>query len=261
MLDFFIRDKKKKELFLSLFHVLKSTTTLLHLTFSEETMHIQGMDKSHVCLFDLHLAKGWFDSYKVEQQPISICFDANTFYSMINTKGEDQFVSIKMNSSDCLIIELLNTIGPATNDYNKFFSLPLVEYDYEELNIPSTEYDAELSLPAKKLTSLLSQLGNFGNDVTVICTDDDVDFVTKGPAGDMRVRVNIDDMSSYSVVEGQTLSVTYSLFYITKMCLTSKLSAEIELSLSSEYPMKIRYDLGEESVLSFYIAPKISDEN
>jgi hypothetical protein len=43
------------------------------------------------------------------------------------------------------------------------------------------------------------------------------------------------------------------------MCLSSKLGQLVSLSISSEYPMAIKYDLGDDSSVAFYIAPKIAD--
>jgi hypothetical protein len=67
-------------------------------------------------------------------------------------------------------------------------------------------------------------------------------------------------MSSYSVVEGDEVNLTYSLIYISKMCITNKLSSDIDFSLSNDYPMKINYDLGDDSSLTFYIATKLADD-
>ena len=74
----------------------------------------------------------------------------------------------------------------------------------------------------------------------------------------MRVNIPVDDMSSYSVVEGEDINLNYSLIYISKMCITNKLSSDIDFCLSNECPMKIKYDLGDNSSLLFYIATKIS---
>jgi hypothetical protein len=76
----------------------------------------------------------------------------------------------------------------------------------------------------------------------------------------MRVNIPVDDMSSYSVVEGEIIDLNYSLLYISKMCITNKLSSDIDFCLSNERPMKIKYDLGDDSSLLFYIAPKLADE-
>ena len=252
-----INDKKKKELFISTFHLLKNSASHINASFSAKNVHIQGMDKSHVCLFDLNLKKDWFGVYDVKEDT-NICFDSNIFYSIISTKCEDQHLIIKKIEDDSLSIELLN--GDKKSDYSKFFTMPLIEYEYDEMNIPDTEYDAELSLPAKKVTDMLSQLSNFGDDINIKCSDDFVDFKSKGTSGEMRVNIPIDDMSSYSVVEGEDINLTYSLIYISKMCITNKLSSDIEFCLSNECPMKIKYELGNDSSLLFYIAPKLSEE-
>lgn len=255
-----IEDKKKKDIFISIFSLLKSSSSQINATFETDVLHIQGMDKSHVCLFDLKLSNNWFTSYQVSEKQ-DICFDTSIFYSMISAKSDDQNLIIKKVADDTLDIELINSETSKKSEYNKFFTMPLIEYEYDGMTIPSTEYDAELSLPSKKVTDMLSQLSNFGTDLNIKCGDDDVDFSTKGNSGDMRVNIPIDDMTSYSIVEGEIINLTYSLVYVSKMCLSNKLSTDIDFCLSGEYPMKIRYDLGEESELLFYIAPKVSDDN
>ena len=75
----------------------------------------------------------------------------------------------------------------------------------------------------------------------------------------MLVNIPIEDLTEYSIVEGEVINLSYSLSYINKMCLTNKLSNEIQFSISAEYPMKIRYDLGDDSSIVFYIAPKMND--
>ena len=80
-----------------------------------------------------------------------------------------------------------------------------------------------------------------------------------GMVGEMLVNIPIDDLNEYSIVEGEVIDLKYSLNYIAKMCLTNKISNEVVFCISADYPMKIKYDLGDESSIVFYIAPKISD--
>ena len=100
-----IDDKKKKETFISLFQILKNCSSLIHATFDVEFLHIQGMDKSHICLFDVVLYKNWFSEYSVNEKT-SLCFNSSTFYSIISTKSENQSLVIQMkeNDSDILYI-------------------------------------------------------------------------------------------------------------------------------------------------------------
>jgi proliferating cell nuclear antigen PCNA len=256
-MNFAITDKKKKDIFISIFQLLKCSSSQIHSSFDKENLHIQGMDKSHVCLFDLTLNSNWFNNYDVIEET-NICFDSSIFYSMISVKNDEQNLEIKKDGEDSLAIHFIN--GDKKGDYNKFFTLPLLEYDYNEMSIPDADYDAEFSISSKKVTDMLSQLSNFGNDLTIKCSDNDVDFKTKGNSGEMRVNIKVDDLLSYGLIEGGEVNLTYSLIYVSKMCITNKISTEIEFSLSNECPMKIKYDLGSDSYLMFYIAPKIADD-
>lgn len=260
-MEFSIADKKKKDIFISIFGLLKSSSSQINMTLDENKLHIQGMDKSHIVLFELNLTSDWFQSYNVNKT-YTLCFDTNIFYSMISTKGDEQSLSFSFETenNDSLSIKLVNGDGEAKKkDFNKYFTMPLLDYEYEEMCIPETEYDAEFSLQSKKVTDMLAQLGNFGDDINIECLEDCIDFKTSGNSGEMRVNVNVDDMNSYAIVEDETVNLTYSLIYINKLCITNKLTNEIEFSMRNEYPMKINYNLGEDSSIVFYIAPKATD--
>jgi proliferating cell nuclear antigen PCNA len=255
-MKFQIKDKKKKEIFNSIFHLLKNSSSQINLMLKKDVAHIQGMDKSHICLFDLKLYAEWFNLYEVDKN-YNLCFDTIVFYSMISIKSDDQSLTIKLETDDLLSIEL--TSDKEGGDYNKYFTLSLMEYEYEEMDIPHTEYDADFSISSKKVNDMLSQLNNFGDDININCTEEYVDLRTKGSSGEMRVKLTIDDMVSYSIVEGENIDLNYSLINISKMCITNKLSNIIDFSISNDCPMKITYNLGDNSLLIFYMASKISD--
>ena len=122
------------------------------------------------------------------------------------------------------------------------------------------DYDAEFSIGAKKICELCSQLLIFGDIMNVKCNEDKIDLVSKGVGGEMAVNIPIDDLTEFSISEGEVIDISYSLNYIHKMCLNAKLSSDISFSISKDYPLRIKYDLGEESVVMFYMAPRIDDE-
>ena len=254
-----ISDKKKKDVFVSLFQVLKNCSTLISIKFETEVVHIQGMDKSHVCLFDVKLNKTWFTEYSVINST-KICFDSNVFHSIIATKSDNQdlIITLSDNNQDILNINF-DSAELKKGDFKKSFKMPLAEYEYEEMNIPNVDYDAEFSLSSKQISDMFSQLSNFGTDIIVKCSESDISLTTNGVTGEMRVEIPIDDLTSYSVIEGEEVVLTYSLAYINKMCITNKLSTDVEFSLSNECPMKICYNLGDDSLMVFFIAPKMND--
>jgi proliferating cell nuclear antigen PCNA len=258
--EFVICDKKKKDVFTSIFHLFKSSSSQINLTIDKTTFHVQGMDKSHICLFDLKLDNKWFDYYQVNKK-YEMCFDTSTFHSIISTKNDEQMLAFYLDDEqpDTLSIECRNYDVSKKVEYNKFFKLPLLDYEYNEMTIPNAEYDTEFILPAKKVTDALSQLSNFGDDLHIKCSEECVDFNVSGNLVEMRINISVDDMLSYEIVEGEVINLTYSLIYISKLCITNKLTDKIEFNLSNDSPMKIKYDLGNNSSLVYYIAPKLFD--
>ena len=86
-----------------------------------------------------------------------------------------------------------------------------------------------------------------------------IDLITNGITGEMKVNICIDDLTEYSISEDAIIDLKYSLNYVSKMCLCNLLSSNIEFSISAEKPMRIKYNLGDDSAVLFYIAPKIID--
>jgi proliferating cell nuclear antigen len=258
-----LSDKKKKDCFISLFQVLKSCSSTISITLNSDMLYIQGIDKSHICLFEVKIDKKWFSKYELLEKSTSgkkLAFDSNNFYSIISIKSDNNDLVIQMNKNETDTIHILfQPTGSIKGEFKKSFKMPLIDYDYEELNIPSVEYDAEFTLSSKQITDVFNQFSNFGNDIIIECSEEQIVLMTTGVTGEMRVDIPIDDISNYSIVEGEVFTLTYSLAYLNKMCVTNKLSNEIEFFISSDYPMKIHYNLEDDSSLVFYMAPKIND--
>ena len=255
-----ITDKKQKEIFISLFQLLKNCSSHVNINCYNENLHIQGMDKSHICLFEVKIDKNWFTSYSIKQKT-QLCFDSSVFHSIISTKSDNQDLIIQMEDKnpDILFIQFLSQNKNSKGDFKKSFKIPLIEYEYEELTIPTVDYDAEFSLSSKQINDVLSELSNFGIDVLIKCTESEINLNTNGVTGEMNVEIPIEDLNIYSIVEGEEIKLTYSLSYIYKMCISNKLSTNIDFSLSNDCPMKIYYHLGDNSSLVFFIAPKMND--
>jgi proliferating cell nuclear antigen PCNA len=257
-----IVNKAKKDTFISLFQLLKSCASVVSIIFNEDHLYIQGMDKSHVCLFDIKIFSSWFSSYEFDDTDSSkICVDTNIFHNVLSINQEHHTIIIHYEGdAESVNIDLINgTPETKKGDFDKFFKLPLADVDSELLGIPEVDYDAEFSIPAKKICEIASQLLLFGDTINVKCSEEKIDLCSSGVSGEMSVNIPIDDLSEFSISEGETIDLHYSLNYIQKMCLTTKLSSEIEFGISGEFPMRIKYDLGDNSQVIFFIAPKMAD--
>jgi proliferating cell nuclear antigen PCNA len=257
-------NNNKKDTLIALFQIIKNSTCFCNMMFKDKYIHIQGMDKTHVCLFNVVISNGWFDEYErnIEEDSDNICFDSSIFHSIISSKNDSNILKIHFEgNADYLNIDLISdnkNKNKIKGDFDKHFKIPLTEFDYDVMELPDVEYDADFCINSKKICEITSQMLQFGNELNVICDEEKIHLITKGINGEMLVNIPIEDLDEYSIVEGEQLDLLYSLTYIDKLCLTNKLSQTINFSISKDFPMKISYDLGDNSNVIFYIAPKTS---
>lgn len=271
-----IENKPKMEMFVALFQLLKNWGSYLNLHFEKTRLYIQSMDKSHVCLSSIIISSNWFSSYQI-QDTTNISLDSTNFAIMMSyalkhakmeinfdddTEPDKLFINLSSNS-DTLLVEPTKTKGKkikeVQNKFDHFFELGLIDVEQDTLGIPEVEYDVDFTMKSENFVELISELMVFGSNLNIICSDDVLEFNASGDTGKLKVNIPIDDLNEYAIAEGDTVNISYSLNHIGKMCLSTKLGQNVSLSISSEYPMAIKYDLGDDSTVAFYIAPKIAD--
>ena len=260
-----ISDKLKKDTFVTIFQILKNFTNSIHLVFNNNHLYIQGMDKSHVCLYDIKVNDKWFDKYETNPNDNQvICINSTTIHSVLSISQDHQSLIMHYSGDpEKIHVDFINE-QQLKGEFSRFFELPLIECDLQILSIPSVDYDAEFSVNAKKMSEITNQLTLFGETMTIDCCEEKIDISANGDTGKMLINIPIDDLSEFSISEGEKFKLNYSLNYVHKMCITTKLSQEILFCISEEFPMKISYILGlngEDGHVIFFLAPKISDDD
>jgi hypothetical protein len=107
---------------------------------------------------------------------------------------------------------------------------------------------------------LMSQFMLFNEKLTMNFTEDMIQMDATGEMGKMEVKIAMEDVTEYAIGEGVTIKESYSINYINMMCNFCKLNSEFVMGFIKGQPMKGSYDIGENSHISFYLAPRIEDE-
>ena len=262
-----IENKSKIEMFVALFQLLKNWGSNISLQFEHDRLYIQTMDKSHICLSNITIKNTWFTTYSVDTNT-RICVDSNNFAIIINYALKHKKMEIRFEDEsdpDKMFINLLSNDAGATTaaakkeNFDHFFELSLIDVEQDVLGIPEVDYNVEFTIDSKKISELISELNVFGTNLNIRCSEELLEMNASGDAGKLKVNIPIDDLNEYAIAEGEELDISYSLSHISRMCLSTKLGANVEIFISTEYPMSFKYSLGDDSFVSFYIAPKIVD--
>jgi len=255
-----IEDSKTADKLNILFTNLSPLSEYVNIYIEEVGLHMQGMDSAHVCLFDVVLTPSWFTTYEEDKENDSdnFCVPARIFNKVLSTYKSDQSITLEFNgSSDKLIIEFAG--GKSSCD--KYFELPLICMESDLMNVEKNDEEADMEMTSKKFTELVSQFEIFDSRITFVLSEEKVLMTASGDEGSMRATLSLEDeqLLDYGIIEGEELSLSFSLEYIKRMTAFNRIAPEVKLEFKTNSPLFMTYDLGEQSVLQLILAPKIDD--
>lgn len=280
-----IKNIQKCEIFTSLFQNIKIFTDHLQIRFFSDYIYVQGMDTSHVSLYEITIPASWFSSYAFGDDIITgmqsmdvsdsdndvgnkkhkefvLGINTSIFFKILSAREKTQEIHIQYIDSeknDNLLINFIN--GKDKNDFDRHFDMPLVDITSDVWEIPQIEYQAEFTLSSAKFAAVVTHLKMFGDTMEFLCTEDIIKITSdSNHTGKMSVDININELTSYAIEEGGELKISYSLNYINNICQFHKICKEIEISIVEDNPMKISYDISDGAKVLFYLAPKMSDD-
>jgi proliferating cell nuclear antigen len=226
-----------------------------------ELFFIQGMDNSHISIFEINIESNWFDSYNIPT-PVNIGININLFQKILNIRREEHNIHIYNLDSDKIDIDF---ICEQKDVYNNFFKLPLIDLDMEQLAIPDTEYELDVGMKSKSFKQLIDQLSNFGDVVNIAYQNDELKMKSSDDIeSSMEIKIGIDDLDSCAVEENADIQNMYSIQFIHYMTQCFKISPNVNIHVSPNIPIQIKYlfDNNDETTnnyIRFFLAPKIYD--
>ena len=255
-----IENKSKLEAFVSMFQLLKNWNSHISMNFENDKLYIQTMDKSHVCLADIEIKAKWFSIFECQKNK-KVSIDSNHFAILMNYALKHNKLELKYDDDDDVEKLYISFLNEKENKeaFDHFFELCLIDTDEDGLGIPNVDYDVEFTMESKKLVEVLSELNTFGQNLNIKCSESLVELNADGDMTKLRVNVPIESLDEYAIAEGEDVNISFSLNHLCKMCLSIKISSMVSVYISEEYPMSLTYNLGDDSKVSFFIAPKVSD--
>ena len=261
-----ITNKEKAKAFTSMFQNMKLFCEHINLMFEPTRLYAQGMDSSHISVFEIFIPSTWFDEYK-QEGTVVLGITTQMFFRILNTREESQQINIdyREEESDKLFVHFISS----KTSFDKHFELPLVELESEMMEIPAVDYQAEFSLASSNFASIIGQLKQFGADLQIHCNEDELRLTAKSnESGNMSVVVPIDDLSLFAINEGETIDMSFSLSHLHNICAFHKVSDNINIKISDNYPLKTTYllepagdddDIDEKARIVVFLAPRMAD--
>jgi proliferating cell nuclear antigen PCNA len=252
---FEITDKKKREIFITIFNNLKNFTDAIVLNIEQDRLYIQGMDNSHICVYELILQSSWFQVWDITE-PQVFGLSLPIFNKILHICSDKQSIHIHSDNNEDLQIDFT---CDEKGEFDKHLKMPLMDIDMDRLHIPTMDYEVDIEMDSKKFKNLIDELANFNETLNIVCNENQVVLESSSSEGTMNVVITTDDIDLLAVVEGKEINASFGIKYIAQMCQFHKLTTNCAIHITEDMPLQLKYKIDDECMMRFYLAPKIND--
>jgi proliferating cell nuclear antigen len=212
--------------------------------FNDYGISFKAIDPSQIVLVNYSIPRASFVLFDVE--PNLVGMDLVELNKIMQRVLPSDRLTMDLSDSDLAII--------LDGEINRAFRLPLIDVSEEEINIPSTKFDAVIEINARILKEALKDAALFGSSVVLRVKGTQLVIEARGSQGTLKTVAK--QAKSVSVKSDSEVVSKYSLSFLSNIIKEADPDSRIKLELKTDAPMKVSYNIGD-SNLQFHLAHMI----
>ncbi len=219
---------------------------------------ISAMDPSRICLLKLSIKKDNFDEYECSTES-KVGLNLDDLDKILKRSAANDTVEIDFNEADQKIKIKMQREGVSRT---RTFSLALLDIDIEEIpmdNLLKIDYPSKWVIDTDFLVEAIKDAEIYSEILNINANEGQgLVFSSSGQIGEMVYDLNEDDLIE-SQLQGSS-SGAYSLTFLKAILKIASITEKLEISLKTDHPLKMNFDLLEGGKLSYFLAPRVEEE-
>jgi proliferating cell nuclear antigen len=217
-----------------------------------------AMDKSRICLLKLEISKEHFDEYKCDKET-KICVNLSDLDKILKRSSTNDSIELSYLDKEQ---KLKISMKRGESSRKRTFSLALINADIEEIpmdGLLKIDYASkwtikpEIIIEAIKDAEIYSEILNAKSE-----EKQGLSLRSSGQIGEMTYEIELSDLFESSITGTNTGS--YSLSFLKAIMKLAPITEKLEVSLKTDHPLKLKFDLLEGGELYYFLAPRVDED-
>ena len=218
-----------------------------------QELSLRAMDPSRVAMIDLVIPRTNCEDYVCPEE-MKFCFSLERYLekTLKNiTKNDAVRLDIQTGKIDKMNTRL-------TSKLTRNFSMPLLEAAYEEIPTPKIAFNYSVKLVLENVNTLFKDLEDH---VRIIGTQDGLTFEQTGDIESFTSTLKRGDETVLNIEAKENAKATYAVSYLKEVLKAlSSLTDIIEISYTTDMPVRVSAELEHFGTVSVYVAPRIETD-
>jgi proliferating cell nuclear antigen len=214
-----------------------------------DNIELIAMDPANVAMVIFRLMGSTFTEYEVKK-PELLGINLNNLKQVLRRAKPNDQISVEVEENKLKITLKGSSI--------RTFHLPLINVDEREQKIPDLKFAATIHTASTVLNEAIEDADIVGESVTFIA--EGTRFVVSATGDLNKANIDIDADEKTTIKSTDKVKSKYSIEYLKKMIQGSKLSDNVTVEFSKDYPLKLEYLEKDKVQLMFILAPRVDND-
>jgi len=231
--------------------IISDLVTEARFNVTKDSIDLVAMDPANVAMVIFKLLSSSFTEYTVEKD-VKIALNLDNLKQVLRRAGPSDVLSLELMENKFKV-----TIQSGTT---RTFYLPIIELEEKEQKIPALNFPLSIKLDTALLNEAIEDVSIVAESVQFICDKNKFTVSAEGDLSQAKVEMKSDKNTVITKEGDDIVKAKYSIEYLKKMIQGSKLSSDVIVRFSSDYPLKLEYKTTDKLMLSFILAPRVDND-
>ncbi len=214
--------------------------------FEKEGVKLMAMDPASIAMIVLKMLPSMFLEYDVNGEKVTL--PMNEFSKVIKRAKATERLTFEVKDNRFVI-----TIE---GNYKRKFYLPIIESEMNINKAPNFTFNAKIKMDSEVLENGIKDAKMITDNLIIEAKKDELKITAEGTNSSTELILDKDSPSLISIEVKEECKAKYSLDYLERILKATKVSKEILLQFSSNYPLQIDFTNVDKLNLTFILAPR-----
>jgi len=231
--------------------IISDLVTEARFTITKDSIDLVAMDPANVAMVIFKLLSSSFTEYHVDKE-VKIALNLNNLKQVLKRAGASDIVSLELEENKFKVVLKSST--------TRTFYLPIIELDEKDQRIPSLNFPISIKTQSSVLNDAIEDASIVAESVQFIAEQKKFIMAAEGDLSKAKVEIPADETTIITKEGEETLKAKYSIEYLKKMIQAGKLSDQVFIRFSNDYPLKLEYKSTDKLMMSFILAPRVDND-
>jgi len=217
-----------------------------------EAIELTAMDPANVAMVIFKLFSSCFTEYDVKK-PMEISINLSNLKQILKRASQTDILSLEVTDENKLKITIKGTS-------TRTFSIPIIEIEEKEQKVPELNFSITVKMPSQLLNEAIEDADIVAESVTFLGDKSKLSIQAEGDLSRANIDIKSDDNVKITTDSKDPIKAKYSIEYLKKMIAGSKLSDDVTIQFSKDYPIKLEYKTIDKVDLAFILAPRVEND-